>query len=114
MATSKTLRVCLSKDLPDILDREPNFLYFLYDKLMLFMGQNIYNDPFCIVPALPDDPISGMLYIDFGDGRSIVPIITRNIYISWFTNIMHSAIYLRRYTNIFMSKKIFLKMNIIC
>lgn len=68
MATSKTLRVCLSKDLPDILDRDPNFLYFLYDKLMLFMGQNIYNDPFCIVSALPDDPVTGMLYIDFGDG----------------------------------------------
>lgn len=65
---TKTLRVCLSKELPDILDRDPNFLYFLYDKLMLFMGQSIYNDPYCIVSDMPEDPITGMLYLVFGDG----------------------------------------------
>lgn len=64
----KTLRVCLSSELPDILERDQNFIYFLYDKLMLFVGQSIYNDPFCIVSEMPENPVTGMLYLVISDG----------------------------------------------
>ena len=45
----KTLRVCLSSDLPGLLDRNPDYLYFLYDKLFLYSGQNILDVNFSIV-----------------------------------------------------------------
>lgn len=65
----RILRVCLSSELPDISQRSPNYIYFLYDKLMLFMGQSIYNDPYCIVDVFPDDPITGILYIESASGN---------------------------------------------
>lgn len=58
----KTLRVCLAGELPLILDRDPNFIYFLYDKLTVFVGQNMYNDNYAIVEQIPENPINGMLY----------------------------------------------------
>ena len=64
----KTLRVCLASELPDELDRSPEFLYFAYDKLYLYSGQNYLEDNFAIVDAIPEDPVYGMLYILNTDG----------------------------------------------
>lgn len=77
----KTLRVCLSSELPDILERDQNFIYFLYDKLMLFVGQSIYNDPFCIVSEMPENPVTGMLYLVISDGtaKSYIDYTTTDI-----------------------------------
>lgn len=68
MAEPKTLRVCLSKELPDILDRDPKIIYFLYDKLVIFIGQSLYSECYAIVESMPEDPISGMLYFVLEDG----------------------------------------------
>lgn len=64
----RTLRVCLSKDFPLLTDRDPNFIYFLYDKLFVFLGQNQYNDPYAIVDNIPEHPVSGILYFILKDG----------------------------------------------
>ena len=65
----KTLRVCHSKDLPSIHDRDINYIYFLYDKLEVFLGQNYYSDPYAIVESYPfDNVIPGMLYFCLDDG----------------------------------------------
>lgn len=68
MADLKTLKVCLSEELPDILDRKSNFIYFLYDKLVIFIGQSLYSECYAIVESMPDKPISGMLYFVLEDG----------------------------------------------
>lgn len=65
MADLKKLRVCLSKDLPLLTDRDPQYIYFLYDKLTVFLGQSLYSDPYAIVEEMPTDPINGMLYFVF-------------------------------------------------
>lgn len=62
MANLKTFRVCLSSELPPLEERDPNFVYFLYDKLVVFIGQNLYSDPYAIVEKMPNNPIGGMLY----------------------------------------------------
>lgn len=59
----KILRVCLSNELPDEVDRTNQYLYFVYDKLVLLLGKNYYSDPYVIVEKLPTNPISGILYI---------------------------------------------------
>ena len=61
----KTLRVCLSSDLPGLLDRNPDYLYFLYDKLFLYSGQNMIDVNFVIAERIPDidDQVPGMIYI---------------------------------------------------
>ena len=65
----KTLRVCHSRDLPSIESRDSNFIYFLYDKLEVFLGQNRYSDPYAIVETYPhDNVIAGMLYFCLDDG----------------------------------------------
>lgn len=65
----KTLRVCHSRDLPSIESRDSNFIYFLYDKLEVFLGQNYYSDPYAIVESYPyDNVIAGMLYFCLDDG----------------------------------------------
>lgn len=66
----KTLRVCLSSDLPGLLDRSPDYLYFLYDKLFLYSGQNMIDVNFAIVSSIPaiDDQVPGMIYILDTDG----------------------------------------------
>lgn len=68
MANLKTLRVCLSEDLPLITERDPNYIYFLYDKLTIFRGQSLHEDPYIIVENIPDNPIRGMLYFVLNDG----------------------------------------------
>lgn len=65
----KKLIVCLSKDLPPILDRSSDKVYFTYDKLKLYIGQNIVEENFAIVEGnLPKDPVNGMIYIKNTDG----------------------------------------------
>ena len=66
----KTLRVCLSSDLPGLLDRNPDYLYFLYDKLFLYSGQNMLTVNFSIVNEIPniEDQVPGMIYILNTDG----------------------------------------------
>lgn len=65
----KTLRVCHSSDLPSIESRSSDFIYFLYDKLEVFLGQNYYSDPYAIVESYPyDNVIAGMLYFCLDDG----------------------------------------------
>ena len=66
----KTLRVCLSSDLPGLLDRNPDYLYFLYDKLFLYSGQNMIDVNFVITERIPDidDQVSELIYILNTDG----------------------------------------------
>ena len=66
----KTLRVCLSSDLPGLLDTNPDYLYFLYDKLFLYSGQNMLTVNFSIVNEIPniEDQVPGMIYILNTDG----------------------------------------------
>jgi hypothetical protein len=64
----KTLRVCLSSDLPVELDRLPNYLYFTYDDLKLYSGQNYLEDNFAIVDEIPEDQVYGLIYILNTDG----------------------------------------------
>ena len=54
MPNLKTLKVCLSEELPIITERDPNTIYFLYDKLLVFLGQSLYNDPYAIVESMPE------------------------------------------------------------
>lgn len=65
---NKTLKVCLSRDFPLILDRQKNDIYFIYDKLSVFIGQNQYYDPYAIVDDIPENPVSGILYLILQDG----------------------------------------------
>ena len=66
----KTLRVCLTNDLPPLLDRDDNYIYFAYDKLVLYMGQNTLYENFAIVSAMPEstNAVEGMFYIYDTDG----------------------------------------------
>ena len=65
----KTLRVCHSSELPTIQDRDINYIYYLYDKLEVFMGRNYYSDPYAIVESYPfDNVVPGMLYFCLDDG----------------------------------------------
>ena len=68
MADLKTLKVCLSKDLPLIEDRDSNIIYFVYDKLTVFLGKNLYSNPYAIVETIPQEPMSGILYFCLDDG----------------------------------------------
>lgn len=65
---NKILKVIDSKLLPDIDKRESNIVYFVYDKMSIYLGKNFYSDPFCIVDILPENPVEGMLYITL-DGK---------------------------------------------
>ena len=69
MPNLKTLKVCLSEELPLITERDPNTIYFLYDKLLVFLGQSLYNDPYAIVESMPENPVFNMLYFDLSDGK---------------------------------------------
>lgn len=61
----RILRICSSKELPKMPDRDTNYLYLCYDKLWLFSGHNAYYDPFVICDNVPEFPIQGYLYILF-------------------------------------------------
>jgi hypothetical protein len=68
MADLKTLRVCLSKELPDRLGKKSNYIYFAYDSLELYIGNVIYGNNYAIVDSKPDEPATGILYILTSDG----------------------------------------------
>lgn len=68
MADLKTLKVCLSKDLPSLQDRDSNTIYFLRDKLIIYLGKSMYHDPYAIVEDIPSEPITGLLYFLLSDG----------------------------------------------
>lgn len=63
MADIKTLRVCVSSQLPSLENRDPNYIYFTYDKLLLYQGTNLLSDSFAITDSVPEQPVYGMLYI---------------------------------------------------
>lgn len=65
---NKKLRVCLSSELPDILKRSSDYLYFTYDNLGLYSGQNRLTDNFAIADSMPSSPVNGMIYILNKDG----------------------------------------------
>lgn len=64
----KTLKVCLARDLPVESDRLSNYLYFTYDDLKLYSGQNYIEDNFAIVDEIPEDQVYGLIYILNTDG----------------------------------------------
>lgn len=64
----KTLRVCKMNDLPPELERNDNYLYLAYDKLIMFSGQNTLYENFCIVSSMPQEPVTGLIYIYDTDG----------------------------------------------
>lgn len=63
-----TLKIISSEALPDATHRDPNIIYFLYDKLQIYYGRNYYSDMFCIVEKMPDKPIDNILYIVISTG----------------------------------------------
>lgn len=70
---AKLLRVITSEYLPSSVDRSSDVIYFVYDKMSIYLGKNFYSDPFCIVEKLPDEPVEGMLYITMtGELKSFI------------------------------------------
>lgn len=65
---AKILRVCNTEFLPPLSERDPNYVYFVYDKMAIYLGRFYYSDPFCIVEVMPEHPVEGMLYITI-DGK---------------------------------------------
>ncbi len=65
----KVLKVINSQDFPPVLDRDPNVIYFLYNKLEIYFGQNCYTDPYLICDHDPEEPIEGMLYFILETGK---------------------------------------------
>lgn len=53
----RILRVCKSEELPAFDDRDQNYIYFVYDKMRLYVGKYKFGDPFCIVEKLPEDQL---------------------------------------------------------
>lgn len=67
------LVICNSENLPAMNDRTNDTIYFVYDKMAIFLGQSFYSDPFCIVEEIPEHPVPAMLYITFtGDVKAYV------------------------------------------
>ena len=64
----KKLRVCLSSELPALLERDKNYLYFTYDDLVLYAGQNPLNENFVISHEIPESQVNGLIYILDEDG----------------------------------------------
>lgn len=65
----KTLRICNSEFLPVYQDRSPDYIYFLYDKLEIYIEKTQYFGLYTIIDTLPDasdphdKPVPNMLYI---------------------------------------------------
>lgn len=68
MTELKTLKVILSKDFPLLADRVSSIIYFMYDKLELWIGQNKYTDPYVVVETFPTNATHGYLYLCLDDG----------------------------------------------
>lgn len=65
----KVLKVINSQDFPPVLDRDPNVIYFLYNKLEIYFGQNCYTDPYLVCDHDPEEPVEGMLYFILETGK---------------------------------------------
>lgn len=61
----KILTICSSEFLPAYDKRLREHIYFVYDKMSIYLGKDSYSDPFCIVEDIPNKPVDGMLYITF-------------------------------------------------
>ncbi len=63
--TQRILKVLTSQELPVPASRDKRYMYFVYDKMLLFLYQSRYSDPFSIVEELPeiDIMVENMLYI---------------------------------------------------
>lgn len=63
--TQRILKIIKSQDLPIPQEREKDHLYYVYDKMKLYLYQSMYSDPFSIVEKLPDQSVlvENMLYI---------------------------------------------------
>lgn len=61
----KTLTICPSEFLPPRDNRTRDHIYFVYDKMAVYLGKDTYSDPFCVVEDIPERPVVGMLYITF-------------------------------------------------
>lgn len=62
-------RVCLARDLPQVPSMLPNYIYFAYDKLKLYMGnKGEYQGNYAIIPEIPEEPSPEILYILETDG----------------------------------------------
>lgn len=61
----KTLTICPSEFLPPKEERTRDHIYFVYDKMKIYLGKDTYTDPFCIVEDLPEKPVPSILYITF-------------------------------------------------
>ena len=70
MADLKTLRVCLSSELPTEVNRSYDYIYFTYDKLGLYLGQNEYYDNFVVAESMPETPVEGIIYLIYSDGSA--------------------------------------------
>ena len=64
----RTLKVCHSRDLPAVRNRDPKYIYFVYNMLEIFMGQNLFTDPYIVCDSDPVNPLAGMMYINSTDG----------------------------------------------
>lgn len=60
---AKILKVCTSEFLPSVTERSSDYVYFVYDKMEIYLGKNNYTDPYCIVETVPENAVEGMLYI---------------------------------------------------
>ena len=63
--TQRILQILTSRELPLPQYREPDHLYYVYDKMKLYLYQSQYADPFSIVEKMPDQSVlvENMLYI---------------------------------------------------
>lgn len=61
----RTLKVIPEKNLPLLADRDKNTVYFVYDKMNIYVYRSKFNDPFSIVNQLPDKSVlvNNMIYI---------------------------------------------------
>lgn len=59
----RILRICNSADLPPYVERDDNYIYFTYDNMEIYIGQNRFYDHYCIVDKIPERPAQHMLFI---------------------------------------------------
>src|SRR5574344_1279168 len=57
------LSILTSENLPTSIDRSQSKIYFVYDKMELYVGKGRYTDAFYIVESMPSNSVEGALYI---------------------------------------------------
>lgn len=66
--TQRILQVVTSQTIPIPSRRYKSHLYFVYDKMELWLYCSKYSDLFCIIEEVPEHPVENMLYITLNDG----------------------------------------------